>query len=116
MKLPPAIIFINNDIDGYITSTLENQLFIFETMTGDEFDSRVNNNPNYPTIIRNMGYRILVIRDDFMDYNNRTLADIAMFISHGMCSVLENNFGPPGLTLEIQHVYIHKLLRYNGII
>jgi len=116
MNLPGAVIFINDDIDGYVTDTLEKQLFIYETMTGTEFDARVVADPNYPTVIRNMHMRILVIRDDFRDYANRELADVAMFISHGMASVLQNNFGPPGLSISIVQLYIYKLLRYNNII
>lgn len=116
MNIPGAVIFVNNDIDGYITQKLETQLFISETMTGDEFDARVAADPNYPNIIRLMSRRILVIRDDFRDYSNRDAADIALFISHGLASVLQNNYGPPGLTLSLEQIYIYKLLRYNNLI
>jgi len=116
MNLPGAVIFVNNDIDGYITQKLETQLFISETMTGDEFDARVAADPNYPNIVRLMFRRILVIRDDFRDYSNRDEADVALFISHGLASVLQNNYGPPGLTLSLEQIYIYKLLRYNDLI
>ena len=116
MLIPGAIIFVNDDMDGYVQAKLESQLFISDTITGAEFDSRVAIDPNYPTIVRNMNMRILVIRDDFRDYANRNSADIAMFFSHGMVSVLQNNYGPPGLSISIEQLYIYKLLRYNNLI
>jgi len=119
----PAIIFVNGNIDGYGEThgdldssgkaTLENQLYIHESMTGEEFDARVIVDPNYPAIVHLMGYRILVIRSDFRDYTNREFADVVLFVKHGMASVEKNNFGPPGLTVSLQRIEIHQLLRYN---
>lgn len=120
---PPAIIFCNGNIDGYGTTygdldavskaTLESQLYITETMTGDEFDARVVADPNYPTIVHLLQYRILVIRSDFHDYTNREYADVVIFVKHGLASIEKNNFGPPGLTVPINRIEIHQLLRYN---
>jgi hypothetical protein len=121
---PPAIIFINGntdgygytygDLDGYGKETIESQLYIHETMTGDEFDARVAADPNYPDIVHSFGFRILVIRPDLRDYTNRELADIVLFVKGGMVSVEKNNFGPPGLTLSLERLEIHQLLRYNN--
>ena len=123
MSFPPAIIFINGNTDGYGhtygdldsigKSTLESQLYIDETMTGEEFDARVVVDPNYPTIVHLWKQRILVIRPDFRDYINRELADVVLFVKQGMATILKNNYGPPGLTLPIQRLEIHQLLRYN---
>jgi hypothetical protein len=120
---PPAIIYINGntdgygnvygDLDGYGKATLESQLYIHETMTGDEFDARVSSDPNYPQIVHLMGYRILVIRADLRNYTNREFADVVLFVKQGMASIEKNNFGTPGLTLPIERIEIHQLLRYN---
>lgn len=120
---PPAIIFINGNIDGYGSSlgdldqigklTLESQLFIDETITGQEFDLRVQNDPNYPFLIHSFNYRILVIRSDFSENTSREYADVILFVKNGLASVIKNNYGEPGLTIQISNINIYDLLRYN---
>ena len=114
MNMPPAIIFINSDINDGIQSTLQKQLFINETMSGNEFDARVAVDPNYPTVIHGNNLRILVIRQNFRDYTNRTLADVVIFYNQGQVTIEKNNFGPPGLSLPIQRLDIWALLRGAG--
>ena len=121
--LPPAIIFINGDIDGYGYNygdlntisklTLESQLYIQETITGDEFDTRIIIDPNYPAIIHSMNYRILVIKGDVNNHANNEYADIILFVKQGLVSVIKNNYGSPGLTVPLSKIEIHQLLRYN---
>ena len=82
-------------------------------MTDIEFDARVVADPNYPTIVHLQNKRILVIRNTFHDLTNRNLADVVMFVKAGLCSIEKNNYGPPGLTLAVEGLYIHELLRYN---
>jgi hypothetical protein len=133
--LPPAIIFINSDEllqrpdgyyqdgyivngDGYINSltkqTLVTQLYLSETMTFKEFNSRVASDPNYARVVHLQGYRILVILPNFYDTTNRNLADMVLFYNQGQVTVLKNNFGPPGLSLPIQRINIYTLLRDVG--
>lgn len=133
--LAPAIIFINSDpinitpdgyfVDGYAVNpdgyindltrkTLETQLFIDETMTLKEFNTRVEVDPNYPTIVHLQRYRVMVIVTDYRDYTNRALADLVLFYSHGLVKVEKNKFGPPGLTLPIDRINIYELLRDVG--
>jgi hypothetical protein len=114
MSYPPAIIFINADINDGIKTTLQSQLYINEIMSDTEFDARVAVDPNYPNLIHLNRMRILVIRQNFRDYTNRNLADVVMFVKQGMAAIEKNNFGPPGLTLDIQRVNIYTLLRYNN--
>jgi hypothetical protein len=114
MQLPPAIFFINADISPGIKSVLTTQLFIDESMSGTEFDSRVSVDPNYPTIVHGNNLRILVIRESFRDYTNRELADVVLFITHGQAVVEKNNFGPPSLSLPISRLSIYDLLRFNN--
>jgi hypothetical protein len=60
------------------------------------------------------GIRILVIRQDFRDYNNRNLADVVMFVKQGQAAIEKNNFGPPGLTFPVERINMYELLRYVG--
>jgi hypothetical protein len=113
MQLPSAIIFVNADLTAVSTEILMTQLFIHEKITGEEFDARVEADPNYPTIIHGNNLRLLVVRDDFMDFTNRELADVVIFIKQGQAVVEKNNFGPPSLSLPIYQLYLHQLLRFN---
>jgi hypothetical protein len=114
MQIPSAIIFVNNDLDGYLQATLEKQLFIAESMTDVEFNARVVAIPNYPDIVHLQGLRILVIRETFRDYTNRNLADVVIFVKGGLATILKNNLGPPGLSLPVERLNIYALLRYNN--
>ncbi len=109
MKYPAAIIFINDDLSVFVQDTLVKQLYAKEAITGEEFDARVAADPNYTTAAKQAGFRILVIRD-LSDTTNRELADIVIFVKAGLASVLENKFGPPGLTLPITTLYIYRLV------
>jgi len=132
MNLPSAIIFINSDpinvtpdgyfVDGYSVSgdgyindltrkLFEKQLFINETMTLQEFNSRIDFDPNYPAIVRLQQYRILVICPDYRDKVNRQHADLVLFYAHGQVIVEKNRFGPPGRSLPAMQINIFELLR-----
>lgn len=127
MQPPAAIIFVNDTTntsflnvlqtnvvtDQTIDGTLANQLEATETISFAEFNARVAADPNYPTIVHLNGLRIVVILSDFSDYTNRNLADIVIFIKQGLASVEKNNFGPPGLSLDVQRLNIWNLI--NGI-
>lgn len=116
MIFPPAIIFVNNDLSDQVKSVLVANLYITEIMSDVEFDLRVTNDHNYPTIVHQQNKRIIVIRNTFQDLTNRNLADVVMFIKAGLCSIEKSNYGPPGLTLPVENLYIHELLRYNNLI
>lgn len=111
--IPPGIIFINEDLNDTLKTKIKVQLSIHESMTGAEFDTRVANDPNYPTIVKLQNLRILVIRD-LHDTTNRDLADVVIFVKGGLAAIEKNNFGPPGLTLPVETFYIYQLLRENG--
>jgi len=114
MQLPGAVIFVNNDLTDQVKGVLITQLYIDETITDIEFDSRVTNDPNYSDVVRNGHRRLLVIRATYHDYTNRTLADIAIFIKSGLAYVEKNNFGPPSLTLPVVTLHMETLLKFNG--
>ena len=116
MNIPPAIVFINNDISMPPTvpipdvvgadpslyigaepstdelSKIQNQLKIDETITKQEFDARVAADPNYPRIVHLQGLRVLVILETFQDVNNRNLADVVLFVKQGIAAIQKNKF------------------------
>jgi len=143
-SLPPAIFFINGDINypptpPYFPGTdpkaptntltiLQTQLFIDDTMTKSEFDARVASDPNYPTIVHLQGLRILVIVPEYSDgyghyqphhhphinVSNVQYADVVMFLHQGLADIEKNHFGPPGQSYEIQRINMYELLRAVG--
>lgn len=110
MLLPSAIIFIN-DVNDEITSILSSQLYISEIITGEEFDLRIANDPNYPSIVHNADLRILVKREDYK--TNGEYADVIGYVKNGLFCVMVNNVGPMGLSLQIDRLNIYQLLVYN---
>lgn len=116
MGLPAAIIFVNSDLTEQVKGVLKKQLFINEEYSDTEFDLLVTSDPAYTSKIKSQGKRILVIRADLQDYTNRDLADIVIFIKMGLARIEKNNYGPPELTLPVTGLYIHKLMRWNGLI
>lgn len=135
-SLPPAIFFINGDINypptppygvgvdpkapTNILTKLQIQLRINDTMTKDEFDARVNIDPNYPTIVHLQGLRILVIAPKYndgytyMNLPNMEFADVVMFLHQGLADIEFNRFGPPGQSYEIDRINMYALLRAVG--
>lgn len=109
MRFPGAVIFVNTDLTDQVLSVLKKQLFISDTISGDEFDARIIADPNYVNIIHNTFQRVLVIRS-FWDQKNRNFCDVAMFIKNGLASIETNKFGPPGQTYQAALINIYELL------
>jgi len=114
MSLPPAIIFINADINSTTQSTLASQLYVNDIMAFSEFNNRISVDPNYADNVHLQSLRILVILPTFRDFTNRNLADVVLFYNQGQVTVEKNNFGPPGLSLPIARLNMYALLRYNN--
>lgn len=112
MQLPTAIIFLNNDISTISLDVIKAQLFINEVITIEEFDLRISTNPSYVDIVRSQHFRIIVL---ISDYNhNIENADLVLFVKNGLLSVRKNNYGIPGLTVQLSNTDIRSLLRYNS--
>jgi hypothetical protein len=107
--LPPAIIFINNDIENSI-NTLSTQLFIHEIITKQQFDNRMIANPNYAQSIYLDNIRLVVLLVDMNDLLHRDLADVVLFYSHGLIKVQDNKYGPPGNTFNLNKITIFNLI------
>ncbi len=113
MLMPSVILFVNGDLNDTLQNNLTRQLEINDTMSLAEFNARVAADPNYPAVVHLNNLRIMVILPTFQDTTNRNLADIVLFVKQGLASVEKSNFGPPGLTLDIQRLNIWNLI--NGI-
>ncbi len=105
---PAAVVFVNNDLTTTVQSMLVTQLHITEVIDGYAFDNRISADPNYVDVVKQLNLRILVIRP-FTELGNRTEADVAIFVSHGLAAVLINKFGPPGQTHPIVNLTWGKL-------
>lgn len=114
MQTPPAIIFINAEINEGVQATLTTQLRLDEVITFEEFNTRVELTPAYPNIVHLQGLRIMVTVPDYRNTTNRELADLALFYNQGQVTVEKNNYGPPGLSLPIQRINVYELLRDVG--
>jgi hypothetical protein len=113
--VPSAIIFVNSDINPPIKNKLIQQLLIDDSMSGQEFDSKMLVDPNYPQNVELNQLRILVIRDNLSDYTNREYADVVIFVKAGVASILANKYGPPGVTLDIERLNIYSLLANKNL-
>lgn len=112
-SLPAGIVFINNDISDNQRSFIGTQLFANEIITKEEFDIRIQVDPNYPDLVRNMDQRLVVILTNFKDPVNRHAADVVLFLKGGLAYVEGNNVGPPKLGVNLLRLDIYTLLRFN---
>ncbi len=101
--LPSAIVFVNNDLVDSVRDMLVTQLHIDQTYTGEQFDAIIANDPNYPQTVKQLRQRVMVIRS-FEELENRDIPDVVLFVKAGLASVEKNNFGPPGLTLQVINI------------
>lgn len=112
VRVPGAIIMVNNDLSPSVQNRLEIQLHIDESITGQEFDLRYAAASDYPLAIRVLRRRLLVIRSH-QDVTNRNEMDIVMFVKNGMISVTKNCFGPPGQTYQLKNIHWGAICIYN---
>ncbi|MAE84330.1 MAG: hypothetical protein CMB80_16430 [Flammeovirgaceae bacterium] len=105
---PAAIIFVNNDLTNSVRDMLITQLHINEVVDGYVFDDRVTADSAYPSTIKANDQRLMVVRS-FLELDNRALADVVIFVAHGLAAVLENNFGPKGQTHPVVNLTWGKL-------
>lgn len=105
----PAIIFVENQIASQPLNYLSTQLFVTEIIDLPTFSARVAADPNYPLETHINQQRIIVLLD-LHDQTNRIYADIVLVLKNGLVSVLCSNYGPPGITLSVDQVYINALI------
>ena len=100
VAVPSGIIFVNSEISPSVQEKLVVQLFIDYILTGDEFDAMILADSTYPEKVKLFGKRTLVIRS--YDQNNivnnipnRELADIVLFVAHGLANMLTSSGHSP---------------------
>lgn len=112
---PAAILCVNNDLSDSVRENLIRLLFINDVQDGYTFDANVAADPEYPTKIKELNLRIMIVRSfaDRATVPTWTIPDIVMFIKQGLAAVEINKFGPTGLTLPVIKLYWGALL-YPG--
>lgn len=110
--IPTGIVFVNNDLTESVRNALVKQLYISEIMDGYVFDQTILSNPNYPTEVANNNGRVMVVRS-FKEMNNRELADVVIFVTHGTANIEKNKFGPPGPSYRVAELTWQKLCVYG---
>jgi hypothetical protein len=109
VAVPSAVIFVNNDLTIQVRNWIIKQLHINEYMDGYVFDRRVAADPDYVAkTVTALNRRILVIRS-MRELENRSQADVVIFVKNALASVLHNNFGPPGQTHEVINLHWGQL-------
>lgn len=108
VAVPAAVIFVNDDLTDNVLAKLISQLHISEALTGETFDSRLSSDSTYVDKIKQLGRRVLVVRD-FSDISNRDYADVLIFVKNGLAAVETDKVGPPGITFEVIDLYWGKL-------
>jgi len=114
--LPSAIVFFNNGFRGNTQRTIEKQLFITITYTGQQFDTIIASNPSYRDWVLTHNQRVLVIRDDYdhLTAGKVAPADLVLYIESGMVSVKKSKLGRSGLILRTSELTFPKLGIYNS--
>lgn len=100
---PAGIIIINNDLTDSVQTAIVSQLHISEVIDGVTFDARMLADTNYSSNIKQLNLRILVKRS-LQELDNRDVADLVLFATHGSISILSSGFGPPGYSYPINRV------------
>lgn len=106
--LTSAIIVVNNDLTDQVKSVFKRQLDVEEIISGAEFDARIAADPNYLESSHLMNRTILVVRSLFDEFD-RTKVDFVVFFKAGLVSIEYNKYGPPGLTLPLDRLYLNRL-------
>jgi len=112
MGIPAAIIFVNDDLTVNTRTTLQKQLFITDTMDGYTYDGYVSLYPEWPAIARLQNRRVMVVRP-FSELQNRTDADVVIFVTHATAAIEKNKYGPPGATYRVAELHWGKLCVFD---
>lgn len=108
VAVPNAIIFINNDLVPQAQAHIQTQLHISQTLDGYAFDALLISDPTFLTNVIAQKRRILVLRP-YTELQNRTVADVVIFVKAGMASVLQNKFGGPIDTFPVVNLHWAQL-------
>lgn len=100
--IPPAILFVNDDLSPSVKETLIRQLFINQVLDGPTFDSYLAADPSWPDKIKQLNQRVMVVRTfaDRFTVPTWSIPDVVIFIKNGLASV-EINKGQPSFTVSV---------------
>jgi len=108
IAFPGAAVMVNNDLSASVQNRLQIQLYIDETITGEELDMRIAADPSYVKNIRALRQRLLVMRD-FRETTNRSEMDVVIFVRESMVYLEKNCFGPTGQAFALTNIYWGQL-------
>lgn len=111
VAVPNGIVLVNNDLVPQVRAHLIKQLHINEVLDGYVFDDIIAADPSYPTKVKQLGLRVMVIRP-FTEYQNRQLFDLVIFIKNGMASMESKKVGPPARTFEVLNLHWSQFCIY----
>lgn len=95
---------MNADLVDQVKAHFVKQLGISEVLDGYTFDARIAADSSYPTKIKQLNLRLLVIRP-FTQLENRDLADLVLFVKNGIATTLKNGYGPPVQGVAILNIH-----------
>ncbi len=101
---PGAVVFVNADLVDQVRTHIVKQLHINEVISGITFDARVAADANYVSKVKQLSVRILVERP-YTELENRTLADIVIFVKNGLAANLKGGVGPPTQTYPVLNLH-----------
>lgn len=105
---PPALILVNADLTDTIVEYLQRQLFLDKILDGYTWEQELADDPNIKDTIKSKNQRILVVKN-LLEQEDRDIFDLVLFISQGQAYILNNKFGPPGLTYQVTKLTWNKL-------
>lgn len=101
---PPAIIYINDDIPLQIQQWISRQLKIDIILDGYEFNSIIENDPEFVDRIRLSDSRLMVLIN-YIEQHDRQHADIVAYVRNGLISTQKNKFGPPIESYQVLKIH-----------
>lgn len=111
---PSATIMINADAPAEAISIVQKQLFINETMSGEDFDLKIEENPNLLQDVKALQIRLLVIQN-FTDPSYRDQMDLVLYYANGLISIEKSIFqSPPQSSFPINSAYLSQLLQIKN--
>lgn len=114
--VPSAIIMINSGLSDVILNYLIKQLFIDRVISIEDLDilndgyvsDLLDGYDTFVDYIRKNNLRVM-ITVNYQNLENRDLVDVAIYVKNGLVAILENKFGPHGLTYPVQALSWDKL-------
>ena len=110
---PSALILMDEAFSGNVLSVIERQLAITYVVDGyAALDGYFQADGYFKEHLHADGYRVLVLMPLY-DFSYRDLFDIVLTYKNGLISVEKNLYGPHGITMVLDKLYLTELFLYN---